>query len=130
MTAAPGVRAANALRRPMFDDEHIAFRDSFRRFLDREVVPHEAEWQRAGIVARDVFRQAGTAGFLAPAVPEEYGGAGVDDFRFNVIMSEEGSRSTTLGFGAGIALHNNVALPYILADADAEQSRRWLPGIV
>jgi alkylation response protein AidB-like acyl-CoA dehydrogenase len=114
----------------MFDDEHVAFRDSFRRFLEKWVVPHEAQWQRDGIVPRDIYRKAGAAGFLAPSVPEEYGGAGVDDFRFNVIMSEEGSRCTTMGVGAGIALHNNVALPYILAEADSEQRRRWLPGIV
>jgi alkylation response protein AidB-like acyl-CoA dehydrogenase len=129
MTMTSGERRSNKFERTLFGEEHDALRESFRRFLDKEIAPFEEQWRRDGIVPREMYRRAGAAGFLAPAVPEEFGGAGVDDFRFNVVLTEESAKCTTMGFGAGIALHNNVALPYILAAATEEQRRRWLPGI-
>ncbi|MDB5064238.1 MAG: Butyryl-CoA dehydrogenase [Chloroflexi bacterium] len=83
--------------RSLFEEQHEDFRDSFRRFLEREVVPHYDRWERDGIVPRDLFRRAGAHGFLAMGVPEEHGGAGADDFRFNVVVNEE-----TQGIGAGL----------------------------
>ena len=103
------------MRRHLFDDEHEAFRDSFRRFLEKEVVPHHERWERDGIVPREVFAAAGANGFLGMAVPEEYGGGGVDDFRFNVVIAEETARVGVTGFGLGISLHNDIVLPYFLA---------------
>jgi alkylation response protein AidB-like acyl-CoA dehydrogenase len=117
------------MRRHLFDDEHEAFRDSFRRFLEKEVVPHHDRWERDGIVPREVFVAAGANGFLGMAVPEEYGGGGVDDFRFNVVIAEETARVGVSGFGLGIGLHNDIVLPYFLSLTDAEQKARWLPGI-
>jgi alkylation response protein AidB-like acyl-CoA dehydrogenase len=117
------------MRRHLFDDEHDAFRDSFRRFLEKEVVPYHDRWERDGIVPREVFAAAGANGFLGMAVPEEYGGGGVDDFRFNVVIAEETARAGVTGFGLGISLHNDIVLPYFLHLTDAEQKVRWLPGI-
>jgi alkylation response protein AidB-like acyl-CoA dehydrogenase len=117
------------MRRQLFDEEHEAFRDSFRRFLEKEVVPHHDQWERDGIVPRQVFAAAGANGFVGMAVPEEYGGGGVDDFRFNVVIGEETARVGATGFGLGLTLHNDIVLPYFLHLTDEEQKARWLPGI-
>jgi alkylation response protein AidB-like acyl-CoA dehydrogenase len=114
--------------RPIFEPEHEAFRESFRSFVRREIVPNHPDWERAGVVDREVWRRAGAAGFLGLGVPEEYGGGGPADFRFNVVVDEE---LTVAGAsGVAFALHNDVVLPYLLTFADAEQKRRWLPGTV
>jgi alkylation response protein AidB-like acyl-CoA dehydrogenase len=117
------------VRRTLFDDTHDDFRASFRTFLEREVVPHYMEWEQAGIVPREVFAQAGRHGFLGMAVPEEHGGAGAADFRFNVVIGEEAQRAGVGSFGLGITLHNDICLPYFLTYADEQQRARWLPGI-
>jgi alkylation response protein AidB-like acyl-CoA dehydrogenase len=117
------------VRRTLFTDEQEAYRESFRSFLEREVVPHNEGWERDGIVPRELFEAAASHGFLAMAVPEEYGGPGVDDFRFNVVVNEECSRLGLASFGMCLGLHSDVALPYFLELATDEQKRRWLPGI-
>ena len=117
------------MRRQLFDDEHEAFRDSFRRFLEKEVVPNHDQWERDGIVPREVFAAAGANGFVGMAIPEEYGGGGVDDFRFNVVIGEETARAGATGFGLGLGLHNDIVLPYFLTFTTDEQKARWLPGI-
>ena len=116
-------------RRRIFDDEHEDFRQSVRRWLTNEVAPHFDDWERDGIVPREVFAAAGSNGFIATQVAEEFGGAGVDDFRFNVVLSEECFRLSLGGFGVGLTLHNDVCLPYFLEYCDEEQKQRWLPGI-
>jgi alkylation response protein AidB-like acyl-CoA dehydrogenase len=117
------------MRRTIFDDEHEQFRLAFRQFLDKEFVPHHDEWERAGIADRAVYRKAGDAGFLGMAVPEELGGGGVDDFRYNLVIAEEIQAAGMNGPATGIGLHNDVCLPYFLHGANAEQQARWLPGI-
>ena len=77
------------MRRTQFTEEHDLFRDSFRTFVEREITPHHVEWNEAGVVPRELFATAGAAGFLGMAVPEEYGGGGVDDFRYNQVIGEE-----------------------------------------
>ncbi len=114
-------------RRALFDDEHEAFRDSFRAFLESRVVPQYAQWERDGIVPRKVFREAGDLGFLGMEIPEEYGGGGVSDFRFNAVIAEEIARTGTVS--VGINLHNDICVPYFLAYADDDQRKRWLPGL-
>jgi alkylation response protein AidB-like acyl-CoA dehydrogenase len=118
------------VRRTLFEDLHEDFRASFRTFLEREVKPHYEQWERAGIVPREVFAAAGRGGFLAMAVPESHGGAGADDFRLNLVISEECQRAGLGSFGLGITLHNDIALPYFLTYCNDEQRERWLPGIV
>jgi len=120
------------MRRTLFEDVHEDFRASFRTFLEREVIGDDGrygEWERAGIVPREVFELAGRGGFLGMAVPERYGGAGAEDFRFNLIVGEETQRAGVGGLGLGITLHNDICLPYFLTYCDEAQRERWLPGI-
>ncbi|MCV7431606.1 acyl-CoA dehydrogenase family protein [Mycolicibacterium bacteremicum] len=119
--------AAKSPRRALFDDDHELFRESFRRFLDAEVVPYYDQWERDGIVPREVFSSAGKSGFLGMAIPAEFGGGGVSDFRFNTVIAEEVARTGTVSFG--INLHNDVCLPYFLEYTNEDQQRRWLPGL-
>lgn len=117
------------MRRTLFSEEHDLFRASFRTFVDKEIVPHHEQWERDGIVPRELFLAAGANGFLAMAAPEEFGGGGVDDFRYNLIISEEIQAAGVAGSGLGITLHNDICLPYFLHLTDDEQKARWLPGI-
>jgi alkylation response protein AidB-like acyl-CoA dehydrogenase len=117
------------MRRTLYDADHEAFRDTVRTFLAKEVVPHAAEWDRAGIVPRELFAAAGAQGLLGMAVPEEFGGGGAPDFRFNAVLGEEVMRAGVAGPGAGLCLVNDVCLPYVLDLATDEQRARWLPGI-
>jgi alkylation response protein AidB-like acyl-CoA dehydrogenase len=118
------------VRRALFEDLHEDFRSSFATFLAREVEPNYMDWEREGIVPREVFAAAGRGGFLAMSVPERYGGAGADDFRLNLVIGEECQRAGVGSFGLGVTLHNDISLPYFLAYASEEQRERWLPGIV
>ncbi|HUB73038.1 MAG TPA: acyl-CoA dehydrogenase family protein [Solirubrobacteraceae bacterium] len=121
------------MRRSLFEDIHEDFRASFRTFLEREVVGEEGrygEWERAGIIPRELFAHAGAGGFLAMAAPERYGGASAEDFRLNLVIGEECQRAGVGSFGLGVTLHNDIALPYLLRYCDEEQRERWLPGVV
>jgi len=113
-----------------FDDEHGMFREAFRTFVEREMVPNREKWETAEIVDRELFTKAGAAGFLAMSVPEEFGGAGVHDFRYNQIIAEEICRADVFPAGLGMTLHSDVCLPYFLDYCTDEQKQRWLPGIV
>ncbi len=115
--------------RNIFSDEHDMFRDSFKRFIEKELVPHYERWEKDGIVDRTLFTAAGAQGFLALQAPQEFGGGGTDDFRFNAIVAEELMYSGFGGAGLGLTLHNDITLPYYLELANAEQQARWLPGI-
>ena len=117
------------MRRTLFEAEHEAFRDSVRRFLEKEVVPHHEQWEAEGIVPRELFTAAGSHGFLGMSVPEEFGGGGVDDFRFNAVLGEEVMRCGAAAAGLGLTLHNDICLPYFQRYCTDEQRRRWLPGI-
>ena len=117
------------MRRTLYEDDHEAFREAFRSFVDKEIVPHHERWETDGIVPRALFTTAGAAGFLGMDIPEEYGGGGVKDFRFNAVESEELMRSGAAAAGLGLTLHNDIVLPYFLAYCNAEQRERWLPGI-
>jgi len=118
------------MRRTLFDDEHEDFRASWRTFLEREVAPHYDQWERERLVPREVFAKAGGHGFLGMAVPDEHGGAGVDDFRFNAVLSEEAQRAGLGSVHIGMSVHSDICLPYFLRYATGEQKERWLPGLV
>src|SRR4051795_12334695 len=117
------------MRREIFDEEHEQFRTSVRRWLEKEVVPQQAEWDEAGIVPRSLFTDAGGHGFLGMAIPEEFGGGGVDDFRYNLVINEEVQAACVGAVGLGLTLHNDICLPYFLRYCSHEQRTRWLPGI-
>jgi alkylation response protein AidB-like acyl-CoA dehydrogenase len=113
-------------RRFALSEDHHAFRDQVRRFLDRELHPHMNRWEEEGIIDRDFWTKAGEAGLLCPTVPEEYGGPGLD-FGFNAVIDEE------LGYAgstAGITLHSDIVADYIVAYGSEEQKKHWLPRMV
>jgi alkylation response protein AidB-like acyl-CoA dehydrogenase len=115
--------------RKHYDGDHRAFGEAFRAFADKTIVPSFLEWEQAGISPREIFQEAGRSGFLGMSVPEEFGGGGVDDFRFNQILDEQIADAGITGTGLGISLHNDTCLPYFLTFANDEQRKRWLPGI-
>jgi alkylation response protein AidB-like acyl-CoA dehydrogenase len=117
------------MKRMLFGPDHRDFRDGFRAFLAEHVATNFAEWERDGIVPRELFREAGRQGFLAFEVGPEHGGAGVSDFRFNAVIGEEAHGAGYAGVAAGLTLHNDVCLPYFTAYCDDAQRKRWLPGI-
>jgi alkylation response protein AidB-like acyl-CoA dehydrogenase len=116
--------------RQHFDADHLAFAEAFRAFADKVIVPNYLEWEHAGIAPRETFTEAGRGGFLGMAVPEEFGGGGVADFRFNQAMDEQVALAGIAGSGLGLTLHNDICLPYFLTVTNDEQKQRWLPGIV
>lgn len=128
-SAMNSVSTPPAARRSIFEPEHEAYRESFARFLQAEVVPHYDAWEKAQIVPRELFTKCAEHGFLAMDVPEEYGGEGVDDWRFNVVLSEESMYAGVGPAMAGPMLHSDVVLPYLMDTANDEQKARWLPGI-
>lgn len=117
------------MKRTLFTEEHRMFRDSFRHFVEKEIVPYNEQWEKDGIVSRELWLKAGQQGFLGLNVPEEFGGAGVDDYRYSALLSEETVRAHVTSAGAGIGLHNDIVIPYILTYATPEQKQRWLPGM-
>ncbi|GLX49283.1 acyl-CoA dehydrogenase family protein [Streptomyces sp. MB22_4] len=117
------------MKRTLFEAEHEDYRESVRAFIAKHVVPHYADWDKAGIVPRELFTGLGALGALGIAVPEEFGGAGIQDFRYNTILHEEGARVGAIPAILGPTLHADVCLPYFLDQTDDEQKARWLPGI-
>ena len=112
----------------IYEQEHEDFRQSVRAFMEREVVAHHEQWEKDGQVSREVWLKAGEAGLLCFDVPEEYGGAGIKDFRYNMIVAEEISRVGASGLG--FPVHTDIIVPYITALGSEEQKQRWLPGLV
>ncbi|MCO7223906.1 acyl-CoA dehydrogenase family protein [Pleionea sp. CnH1-48] len=113
--------------RTVYESEHEIFRDNVRKFLEAEVVPYHAEWEKQGQVDRALWTKAAQQGFLAPTMPEEYGGVGAD-FRYNAIIDEELARLSLSGVGWG--LHSDIAVPYILNYGSEEQKKKYIPHCV
>ncbi|MGD9472391.1 MAG: acyl-CoA dehydrogenase family protein [Novosphingobium sp.] len=116
------------MRRTIFEPEHEQFRDSVRKFMQAEVEPHRDRWREAGMVDREIFTKAGAQGLLCVFGDEEFGGAGIDDFRFDQIIIEENMRHGDIGFY--INLHNDLVAPYIHKLGNAEQKARFMPGVI
>lgn len=114
--------------RDIFTAEHEDFRSTVRTFMEKEVIPFHDQWEKDGIVPREIWTKAGALGLLCFDVPEEYDGPGVDDFRYNVIISEEQARAGANGLG--FSVHSDIIVPYISQIANDEQKKRWLPGCV
>jgi alkylation response protein AidB-like acyl-CoA dehydrogenase len=114
------------IERTLFTPEHEAFRDSFRRFVDKEIAPHHEAWEEQGYVDRAVWTKAGENGFLCATLPEQYGGAAADKL-YSVIEMEELARGGYTGIGYG--LHSEIVAPYILHYGTDEQKQRWLPKL-
>lgn len=116
------------MQRTIFEAEHEQFRDSVRKFMQTEVGPHAERWREAGMVDREVYLRAGEQGLLCVFADEKYGGAGIDDLRFDQIIVEENMRYGDIGFY--INLHNDLVAPYIHKLCNLEQKDRFMPGIV
>ncbi len=110
-----------------YTEEHRIFRDSVRKFFDKEVVPHIEEWEEAGIVPREIWKMMGEQGFLCIQVPEQYGGL-EGDFLYSVILMDELGRTNHFGLGAPI--HSDIVVPYITSFASEELKQKYLPGCV
>jgi acyl-CoA dehydrogenase len=110
--------------RTLFKAEHEDFRASFRKFLDKEVLPHHEAWEERGYVDREVWQKAGAHGFLCPSMPEQYGGAGADRL-YSMVMMEETAKARTSGLG--FSLHSEIVAPYILKYGSDEQKKNHLP---
>ncbi len=113
------------MKRTIFDADHDAFRDTVRTFCEKEIAPHHAEWEKAGIVPREVWEKAGDLGLLGFMMPEEHGGGGIQDFRYNAILSEEITRIGASGIG--FVIQTDLVSGYLLSYASEEQKARWLP---
>ena len=110
-----------------FSEEHIILRESLQKFLENEIGDQYEQWEKDGIVPREIWKKCGENGYLLPWVEEKYGGAG-GDFLFSVIIAEE-----IIKFGAGslfVPVHNDVVAPYIHSFGSEEQKEKWLPGCV
>ena len=117
------------MRRTLYEADHEAFRETVRTFVAKEIAPLDAQWNSAGIVPRTLFGSAGTQGLIGWAIPEEFGGGGMPDFRFNAVFLEEVWGAGVSGSANGLSLVNDVCLPYFLDLATPAQKQRWLPGI-
>jgi alkylation response protein AidB-like acyl-CoA dehydrogenase len=115
------------IQRALFNEEHEAFRDTVRRFIDKEIAPYHAQWEADGIVPRELWLKAGAAGMLCCTVPEEYGGLGLD-YLFDVVVFEEMARS---GYtGPGFLIHCDLVATYVKSFGSEAQKRHWLPRMV
>ena len=115
------------MKRTIYDAEHEAFRDTVRGYIDSELVPNAEKWEADRIVDRSAYVAAGKHGLIGFNMPEEFGGGGSDDFRFNAIIDEEIAKA---GVPApALSLHNDVVGPYFKDLTNDEQKKRWLPGI-
>jgi long-chain-acyl-CoA dehydrogenase len=115
------------IERTLFREEHNIFRESVRRFMEREVVPHHAQWEKDGIVPRELWLKAGAEGLLCCTVPEAYGGLGLD-YLFDVVVFEELWRVGASG--PGFLIHADLVATYILSFGTEEQKQKWLPKMV
>ncbi|MEC7924228.1 MAG: acyl-CoA dehydrogenase family protein [Actinomycetota bacterium] len=117
------------MERTIFESEHHLFRESFRQFVEKEIVPNNSGWEQEGIVDRSLFEIAGKNGFLGIDVPQEFGGGGITDYRFNQIMQEEFDMAGVAAAASGLGLHNDICIPYYLEFCSDEQRQRWMPGL-
>ena len=116
------------MKREIYDEDHEAFRSSVREFLERSVIPHVEQHAVDKAIPREFWLEAGKQGFLGLEIPEEYGGAGAGDYRFNAVMAEELSK-VNAALGSCWGIHADITAPYIVAMGTEEQKQRWLPGV-
>lgn len=118
------------MQRVHYEDDHLAFGELVGSFAAKEIAPHIEAWEYAGIAPREVFTAAGAIGLLGFAAPEEFGGLGTKDFRYNQILIERCMAAHAGNVGLSFAVHNDICLPYLDEVGNATQRQRWLPGFV
>jgi alkylation response protein AidB-like acyl-CoA dehydrogenase len=117
------------MERDLFDADHDVFRAMVRDFVAKEVEPHLAAWERAGVVDRSLYAKAGQVGLLGLGVDERYGGGGVADFRYSLVITEELCRAGASALTMNISSFNDLVAPYLTQLGTEEQKRRWLPSL-
>ncbi|MFD8570383.1 acyl-CoA dehydrogenase family protein [Streptomyces sp. NPDC059639] len=115
--------------RSLYEEDHELLRETVRAFADKHAAPHAERWREAGKVDRELFEEAARAGLLGFNIPEEYGGGGITDFRFNAVIGEEFSRHPASDGLAAVGLSNDIVVPYFTDLTDDAQKARWLPDI-
>ncbi|WP_431240213.1 acyl-CoA dehydrogenase family protein [Mycolicibacterium aichiense] len=118
------------MQRTHYADDHLAFGELASDFAAKEIAPHIESWEDAGIAPREVFAAAGAVGLLGFAAPEQFGGLGIKDFRYNQILIERCMTAHAGSVGLSFAVHNDICLPYLADIGNSEQRGRWLPGFV
>ncbi|GAA2731595.1 acyl-CoA dehydrogenase family protein [Actinocorallia aurantiaca] len=114
------------MRRTLFNEDHEAFRETVRGFVERLLIPNHERFMEQRSIDREVWLEAGKLGLLGLEIPEEYGGSGAHDFRFNVVVNEEFSK-VALAFASCMSIHADICAPYLVKLTTEEQKRRWLP---
>jgi alkylation response protein AidB-like acyl-CoA dehydrogenase len=117
------------MRRTLFEPDHEDFRAVAREYVEREVTPHLARWEQERFIDRSAWLAAGKQGLIGMSVPEQYEGAGIDDYRYRVVVMEELAKVGAGSLSSGFGLQDDIALPYFLDLATDEQKARWLPGM-
>ncbi|NPC98174.1 acyl-CoA dehydrogenase family protein [Nocardioides sp. zg-DK7169] len=116
------------MKRAIYDEDHEAFRGSVREFLERSVIPDVEAYAEAKAIPREFWLEAGRQGLLGLAIPEEYGGAGAGDYRFNAVLLEELNK-VNAALGSCVGIHADITAPYLVELGTEEQKKRWLPGV-
>ena len=113
------------MQQSLLTEEQKMFREAVKEFLNRDVMPHHEQWEKDGIVSREVWEKAGENGFLCMDAPEEYGGMGETDYRYLAILAHE------MGYagahGPGYIIQNELVVPYLMAFGNEEQKKKYLP---
>ena len=117
------------MQRTVFNADHELFRESVQYFLAKEILPNVDKWEQQGRVDKEMFRRAGAAGLLGMSIPDDLGGGGVEDFRYNAVIDEVFTGGGASGSGMCVMLHNDICVPYFLTYCNDEQKARWLPGL-
>ena len=120
-------KKGNYMKKENLTDEHLIFQDAAKAFFEKEMKPNNEQWEKDGMVSRDIWLKAGSNNFFGIDVPEEYGGMGLDDYRYNTILIEESIKAENPGFGHSV--QNDLVVPYLLRHTTEEQKKRWLPKI-
>jgi alkylation response protein AidB-like acyl-CoA dehydrogenase len=118
------------VKRKLFEEDHEMFREMAAEFNVRAVAPHYAQWDEDHMMSRELWSAAGEQGLLGLAVPEEFGGMGMSDYRFRAVLDEEFAKSNHLAVGLAFHLHDDMVLPHLLAYGSDDLKARWLPGMV
>ncbi len=118
------------MKRTLFEEDHEMFREIATEFNARAIAPHYAQWDEDHMMSRELWTAAGEQGLLGLAVPEEFGGLGMNDYRFRAVLDEEFARSNHLAVGLAFHLHDDMVLPHLLAYGSEDLKARWLPGMV
>jgi len=115
------------VKRTLYNAEHEAFRETVRDFVLKEAAPHQQEWEAQGLIPNEFFRKMGKLGLIGMQIPVEYGGGGIDSWKYNVLLAEEcAANRVSLG---RLRVHMDINTPYFMKYCNDEQKQRWLPGI-